>query len=189
MSAEDDIGELRREFGRSKVVKTLSFRGEQTIEVTLESLREILKYCLRKQGYAFLLDISSVDNLGEAPRFEIVYELAAVDDSKHLRVKAPVEEGGGIPTVSDLWATANWHEREVFDMMGLTFKGHPDLRRILMWEGYPYFPLRKDFPLAGKPSEMPDVAFSWVAPLEGGPFVTRPGTDRVSGEPRGKGES
>jgi NADH-quinone oxidoreductase subunit C len=70
-------------------------------------------------------------------------------------------------------------------MMGIRFGGHPDLRRILMWEGYPYFPLRKDFPLAGKSSESPDVAFSRTAPLEGGPFVTLPGgKDTVSREPR-----
>ena len=70
-------------------------------------------------------------------------------------------------------------------MMGIRFAGHPDLRRILMWEGYPYYPLRKDFPLAGKPSEMLDVAFSDPAPLEGGPFVTvAGGVDSTEREPR-----
>ena len=189
MSAGEDVNELRREFGRTKVVGDHEFRGERTIEVRVEALREILKHCRRRLGYELLLDVSSVDNAGEEPRFEVVYELATVDDAKHLRVKARVGEGEEVPSVAGVWATANWHEREVFDMMGLRFRDHPDLRRILMWEGYPYHPLRKEFPLAGKPSEMPDVAFSGVAPLEGGPFVTSPGTDRVSGEPRGKGES
>ena len=74
---------------------------------------------------------------------------------------------------------------EVFDMMGIDFIGHPDLRRILMWEGYPYHPLRKDFPLAGKSSDMPDVAFTDPVPLEGGPFVTSPGNkDSADREPR-----
>ena len=72
-------------------------------------------------------------------------------------------------------------------MMGIRFSDHPNLKRILMWEGYPYFPLRKDFPLAGRPSEMPDVAFSKVAPLEGGPFVTTAGAqDTIRREPRAK---
>ena len=72
-------------------------------------------------------------------------------------------------------------------MMGIRFAGHPDLRRILMWEGYPYFPLRKDFPLEGKPSDMPDVAFSNIAPLEGGPFVTSPSSATAKDrEPRAR---
>ena len=72
-------------------------------------------------------------------------------------------------------------------MMGINFTGHPDLRRILMWEGYPFHPLRKDFPLAGKDSDTPDVAFSRAAPLAGGPFVTAPGTgDTQAREPRSR---
>jgi NADH-quinone oxidoreductase subunit C len=94
-----------------------------------------------------------------------------------LRLKLKLsEEVGALDTVSDIWPTANWHEREIYDMMGIKFNGHPDLRRILMWDGYPFFPLRKDFPLAGLPSDMPDVAFTKVTPLEGGPFVTVPST-------------
>ena len=189
MSADVDASKLRKEFGRTKVREMREFRGEHTVVVKLEALKEILVYCHQDLGYDFLLDVSSVDNMGEDPRFEIVYELATTDDRKHLRVKAPVSEDEEVPTAVDLWKTANWHEREVYDMMGLRFTGHPNLKRILMWEGYPYHPLRKEFPLAGKPSEMPDVAFSGVAPLEGGPFVTSAGTDRVGGEPRAKGES
>ncbi len=117
----------------------------------------------------------------------MVYELYGLGHHQHLRVKSPVSEEQEAPTVSDLWPTANWHEREVFDMMGIRFDGHPDLRRILMWEGYPFHPLRKEFPLAGKASEMPDVAFSGIAPLEGGPFVTSPtDADTIEREPRAK---
>lgn len=164
------------------------FRGEHTASVALDRLEEVLKKCLA-EGYELLLDISSLDHLGEEPRFEMVYELATLDDSKHLRIKTKVAEDEEVPTACQIWKTANWHEREVYDMMGIKFAGHPQMERILMWEGYPYFPLRKDFPLAGKESEMPDVAFSGVAPLEGGPFVTSPGSTRESGEPRAKGES
>jgi NADH-quinone oxidoreductase subunit C len=106
----------------------------------------------------------------------------------HLRLKTSVsEEKSEFPTVSSVWRAADWHEREAYDMMGVRFGGHPDLRRILMWEGYPYFPLRKDFPLAGKPSALPDVAFSRPAPLEGGPFITVPGgRDSIVREPRAR---
>ena len=107
----------------------------------------------------------------------------------HLRLKTVVSEDDldAPPTVSDLWPTADWHEREIYDMMGIRFAGHPDLRRILMWDGYPFFPLRKDFPLEGKPSDMPDVAFTGIAPLEGGPFVTSPSDATVKDrEPRAR---
>ena len=114
----------------------------------------------------------------------MVYELYGLAHHQHLRVKSPLAEEQEAPTVSDLWPTANWHEREVFDMMGIRFDGHPDLRRILMWEGYPFHPLRKEFPLAGKASEMPEVAFTGIAPLEGGPFVTSPRTPTPSSASR-----
>ncbi len=132
------------------------------------------------------MDISSVDNYGDDPRFTLVYELYGYGHRCHLRLKTDVsEEKSELPTVTGVWRTADWHEREIYDMMGVRFRGHPDLRRILMWEGYPYFPLRKDFPLAGKPSEMPEVAFTKPAPLEGGPFVTiAGGKDRIAREPR-----
>jgi NADH-quinone oxidoreductase subunit C len=136
--------------------------------------------------FDFLLDICSVDNLGDDPRWTIVYELYGLSHRCHLRLKTSVSEAASeLPTVTGVWPTANWHEREIYDMMGIRFRGHPDLRRILMWEGYPYFPLRKDFPLAGKPSDAPEVAFSKRAPLEGGPFVTKPGgRDATEREPR-----
>jgi len=140
-------------------------------------LREITKYCRDELSFDYLIDITSIDNFGEEPRFEIVYHLYSMSHAAHLRLKLAVpEEAGAVDTVSDIWPTANWHEREIYDMMGIKFNGHPDLRRILMWDGYPFFPLRKDFPLEGLPSEMPDVAFTKVTPLEGGPFVTLPST-------------
>lgn len=184
MKAQDAAQQVLDQFSNAK---SHEFRGEHTITIALDELRSVMEFCHKELGLNFLIDASSVDNMGSAPRFEVVYELATVDDSLHLRVKAPVAEDQEVPTVSDLWATADWHEREIYDMMGIRFDGHPDLRRILMWEGYPYHPLRKEFPLAGKPSEMPDVASTGVAPLEGGPFVTSAGADdRVKAEPRAR---
>jgi len=178
--------QLRECFG-GEIVETVEFRGEQTLRVELAALHEVLAKCRNDLGYEMVLDVSSVDHLGEDPRFEIVYEIASVDDSKRLRVKAKVAADEKVPSATDLWAGADWHEREVWDMMGIPFANHPNLKRILMWEGYPFFPLRKDFPLAGRPSEMPDVAFTGVAPLEGGPFVTcAGGTNTVVREPRAR---
>jgi NADH-quinone oxidoreductase subunit C len=174
--------------GRFTVVRQSEFRGETTLVVERASIHEVCAFCKEELGYSYLIDISGVDHFGDEPRFEVVYELYQFGRGDHLRLKVSVSEDLlEVPTVSDLWATADWHERECFDMFGIKFAGHPDLRRILMWDGYPYFPLRKDFPLGGRPSDMPDVAFSGVAPLEGGPFVTLPSTATTKDrEPRSR---
>ena len=182
----EDIQAIRGRWADG-VVATVEFRGEQTVEVKLEVLGEVMAYCRNEAGYDFLMDVASLDHFGEHPRFEMVYELTTINDAKHLRLRAKVAEDEEVPSFVSLWAGAEWHEREVYDMMGIRFKDHPDLRRILMWEGYPYHPLRKDFPLAGRPSEMPDVAFTNAAPLEGGPFVTSAGAKGpVRREPRSR---
>jgi NADH-quinone oxidoreductase subunit C len=172
----------------TKLQRKIEFRGETTFVILPADLRQVSKFCRDELGLDYLIDISSIDNFGEEPRFEIVYELYSMALATHLRLKLQVsEDAGEVPTVSDIWPTANWHEREIFDMMGIRFADHPDLRRILMWEGYPYFPLRKEFPLEGLPSNMPDVAFTESAPLEGGPFVTLPSTATTKDrEPRAR---
>ncbi len=143
---------------------------------------EVCAFAKSELGFNYLVDVTSLDNYGEDPRFIIVYELYGLGHHCHIRLKTDVsEEKSELPTVtSGVWRTANWQEREIYDMMGVLFAGHPDLRRILMWEGYPYFPLRKEFPLAGKPSDLPEVAFTKPAPMEGGPFVTIAGTARIA---------
>jgi NADH-quinone oxidoreductase subunit C len=161
----------------SKVQAKTEFRGETTYAISANDLHETAMLCRDELSFDYLIDITSIDNFGEDPRFEIIYHLYSMPHAVHLRLRLKVpEEAGAVDTVSDVWPTANWHEREIYDMMGIKFNGHPDLRRILMWDGYPFFPLRKDFPLEGLPSEMPDVAFTKVTPLEGGPFVTVPST-------------
>jgi NADH-quinone oxidoreductase subunit C len=176
MTGQELLASLSKLFG-AKLQNKTEFRGETTYTILPSDLREVAKFCRDELSFDYLIDITSVDNFGEEPRFEIVYELYSMTLAIHLRLKLRVsEDEGAVDTVSDIWPTANWHEREIYDMMGIKFNGHPDLRRILMWDGYPFFPLRKEFPLEGLPSEMPDVAFTKAAPLEGGPFVTKPST-------------
>src|SRR6266446_3749245 len=168
---------------------SVEFRGETTLVLKdAERIADVCSFAKTVLGFDYLVDLSSVDNYGDDPRFTLVYELSSIAHHSCLRLKTDVsEEKPELPTVTTVWRTANWHEREVYDMMGIRFRGHPDLRRILMWEGYPYFPLRKDFPLAGKASEVPEVAFTAPAPLEGGPFVTiAGGKDTISREPRAR---
>ena len=176
MSGQELVDALSESFGERIRDKT-EFRGETSCTITEKDLREITNFCRQELLFDYLIDVASIDNFGEEPRFEIVYHLYSMPHAVHLRLKLKVpEEAGAVDTISDIWPTANWHEREIYDMMGIKFNGHPDLRRILMWDGYPFYPLRKDFPLEGLASEMPDVAFTKVTPLEGGPFVTLPST-------------
>ena len=186
MSVLELANQLKAQFG-DLLSAPAEFRGEITLQLAdPEKLVEVCTHAKQALGFDYLVDISSVDNYGDDPRWTLVYELSGIGHRAHLRLKTNVsEERSELPTVTGLWRTADWHEREIYDMMGIRFRGHPDLRRILMWEGYPYFPLRKDFPLAGKTTDLPDVAFSKPAPLEGGPFVTLPGgKDAGAREPR-----
>ena len=177
MSASDAIASLQRQFP-GKVGQGREFRGEWSVDVDREIVRAVAGHLKASLGFNFLVDISSVDHFGEEPRYEVVYEfcgLGGANDQQALRVKVKLsEDDATVDSLIPVYQGADWHEREVFDMMGIRFHDHPDLRRILMWEGYPYYPLRKDFPLAGIPSDMPGEAFSLIAPLDGGPFVAPP---------------
>jgi len=188
MTALDLANQLRAKFG-ALLSEPTEFRGEITLRLDEpERVAEVCAFAKAQLGFNVLLDITSIDNYGETPRWTIVYHLCGLDHGCHLRLKTDVsEEKSELPTVTGVWRAADWHEREVYDLMGIRFRGHPDLRRIIMWEGYPYHPLRKDFPVAGKPSEVPDVAFTEAAPIEGGPFVTKPGgKDAIEREPRAR---
>src|SRR5438067_9645144 len=154
MTGPELLASLGKLFGQKLQGKS-EFRGETTYAILASDLREIAKLCRDDLSFDYLIDITSIDNAGEDPRFEIVYELYSMTLAVHLRLKLKIGEEEQVETVSDIWPTANWHEREIYDMMGIKFKGHPDLRRILMWYGDPFFPLRKEFPLEVLPIEIP----------------------------------
>ena len=186
MSALESANKIKAKFG-DIVSEPAEFRGEISLKIAdAEKIADVCSFAKKQLGFDYLVDISSVDNYGEDPRWTVVYNLRAIDNGDEIRLKTDVsEEKSELPSVLPVWRTANWHEREIYDMMGIRFNGHPDLRRILMWEGYPYHPLRKDFPLAGKPSDLPGVAFTQISPMEGGPFVTiAGGNDSIAREPR-----
>jgi NADH-quinone oxidoreductase subunit C len=186
VSALETANKIKAKFG-DLISEPTEFRGEITLKLAAaEKIFDVCQFAKRSLGFDYLVDICSVDNYGEDPRWTVVYHLRAIGNGDEIRLKTDVsEEKSELPSVLPVWRTANWHEREVYDLMGIRFSGHPDLRRILMWEGYPYHPLRKDFPLAGKPTDLPGVAFTKVTPMEGGPFVTLPSSsDSIAREPR-----
>jgi NADH-quinone oxidoreductase subunit C len=186
MTSVEAAKKIKAKFG-DLISEPLEFRGEVSVTLTdAEKIEEVCIYAKNDLDFNYLVDISSLDNYGDDPRWTVVYHLRGMRNGCEVRVRTDVgEEKSKLPSIINVWATANWHEREIYDMMGIHFKGHPDLRRILMWEGYPYFPLRKDFPLAGKESELPGVAFTRITPMAGGPFVTVAGGNSAQArEPR-----
>ena len=186
-SATDLAQQLQQRFPQL-LEGPVEFRGELSLKLNDSSrIADVMRSAVSDLGFDMLLDICSIDHLGSEPRFEIVYHLYSFGAHQYLRIKTLVgEETPELPTVAGIWKGADWHEREIFDMMGIRFTGHPDLRRILMWESYPHHPLRKEFPLSGLPVD--DVVKP--APMAGGPFVTAPGEKTTyDREPRGKGQS
>ena len=162
----------------------------------------ILRYLRDEAAFDLLMDVTAIDWAeGASPRFTLVYHLLSTTRAgSYIRIAvncAGTDAEPAAPSVVSLWAGANWHERECYDLFGIKFTGHPDLRRILMWDGYPYHPLRKEFPLAGIETDLPveDIAEETgtkvvAAPMAGGPFVASTGEINLTeAEPRAKDES
>lgn len=170
------IDQLRERFGAA-IGESSEFRGDHSVVVSPEQLLDVMLWLKRSAPFEMLSDLSGVDHLGEEPRFEVAYVLYSLTHNFRLRVKVWLsEENPELPSVVPAWSGADWHEREAYDMFGIRFSGHPNLTRILMWPGYPYHPLRKDFPLAGLPADLPVEAepaagSAGRAPMAGGPFV------------------
>jgi len=138
------------------VIETHAFRGDETLVIRSASLRPVAKFLKEtaELDFNFLMDLTAVDYLFYAGgriqkefRFEVVYHFFSLKHNLRLRLKVPVDEKDPeVDTLSDLWKSANWYEREVWDMFGIKFKGHPNLKRILMYEEFQGHALRKDYP-------------------------------------------
>lgn len=163
------------------------------------ALFEVLKSV---HGYDMLMDLTAIDwglNSADWPgatRFSLAVHLLSSTHKSYMRVIMHIQNDMPPPSLSRLYPAADWHEREAFDMFGIQFQGHPDLKRILMWEGYPYHPLLKDFPLAGIETDLPapDVAEATkakviAAPMMGGPFKATGQEAASQAEPQALDES
>jgi len=155
MSVLDRVSELLGD----RVIDSHAYLGDATLLVTRESVHDVLRMLKETEGFEFnmLMDLTCVDYLGKDPRFEVVYHLASLDVAprgaepsrlrQRVRIKVGVPEAEcHVASCVDLWPAANWMEREVFDLYGVRFDGHPDLRRILLYDQFEGHPLRKDYP-------------------------------------------
>jgi NADH-quinone oxidoreductase subunit C/D len=170
-----------KEHFSQSILDSYTFQGEMTVVVKKE---DVLPICTFLSGdpdlvFDYLTDVCGVDYPGRDKRFEVVYHLYSMKRNKRLRIKAHVGEGEKISTVESVWKAANWLEREVYDMLGVPFEGHSDLRRILTWEGYQGHPLRKDFSVLGDdfgryeaPADLPDAFPTFPDTSEGERYMT-----------------
>lgn len=143
-----------------KIMDVYQSSGDTFVRVNPDSIVEIAKYLRTEHRYIFLSDVFGADRYTTEERFEVIYNLLSLRDRERIFVKTWLEEENPeIDSVVEVWKSANWHEREVYDMFGIFFRNHPDLRRIYMPEDFRYYPLRKEFPLLGIPGsiEMPNT--------------------------------
>jgi NADH-quinone oxidoreductase subunit C len=146
---------LREQFGQA-LLEVKVWRNETTVVLAPQDLQRVCRFLRDDPNLAFdfLSDVTGVDRLmlpESSPRFEVVHHVYSLQYRRRLRLKVRVDDGQAVPTLTGVWPTADWHEREVYDLFGVPFEGHPDLRRILMpddWEGHP---LRKDYPVEASP--------------------------------------
>jgi NADH-quinone oxidoreductase subunit C len=162
MEESRNISYLKSRLGAA-ILDAHAFRGDDTIVIARARLRETCSFLKQdpELDLSFLSDITAVDYLGKkSPRFELVYHLYSLKARHRLRVKVPVpEEDPIVDTLVPLWKGADWLEREVWDMFGIRFRGHPDLRRVLLYEEFQGHPLRKDYPVNQRQPLVPEREF------------------------------
>ena len=154
---EKILNHLRAHFN-SSILTVNEFRGELTVVIKKLDIVPICKSLRDSEELSFdsLRDVCGVDHYRPEDRFEVVYNLYSLKNKCRVRLKVRVDENDiHVPSVSSIWKTADWAERETYDMLGILFDGHPDLRRMYMPEGFEYHPLRKEFPLMGIPGSLP----------------------------------
>lgn len=142
------IQRIREQFPDA-IVRTGECRDQHWVELRLGSLVEVCRWLKDDPGteYGFLIDATAAHWPDDPQPIEMVYHLFSIARNDRLRVKARADDGEAVPSLAGIWKSAEWNERETFDMFGIRFEGHPDLRRILMPDDYTDFPLRKEFPL------------------------------------------
>lgn len=152
------VKRLKEKFPNS-ILEVTTFRGEVTVTVSKGEVFEICKFLHSDPDlqYHLLTDLCGLDFFPETPRFGVVYLLYSVKKNLRLRVKTKVGERESVSSVESIWKVANWYEREAYDLFGINFENHPDLRRIMLWDGYEGHPLRKDFPVEGPDFDKPFV--------------------------------
>ena len=172
ITAASTVEAIQSKFPQA-VIEAIDYRGEQTLLLKTEQLVAVCTYLKDTLQYGFLETVTAVDWLERLPRYDVVYQLLSIEHQCFIRLKVQVgqrrERKPAVPTVIGVWPGANWYEREIFDLFGITFTGHPDLRRILMPPDWTTHPLRKDYPLTG--FDLPEPHWGGQIPYDQNPGV------------------
>lgn len=199
-----DLAEHVEEHLEGSIVRYEVLKGELILHAKRDAITDVLQFLRDDRECAFkvLIDVCGVDYPEKAERFEVVYQLLSLTQNNRVRVKVTTDENTPVPSVVSLFSSANWFERETWDMYGVYFSGHPDLRRILTDYGFEGHPLRKDFPLTGYvevrwDDELKRVVyepvklqqdfrtFDFLSPWEGMTDVQLPGDEKATKPARG----
>jgi len=160
------------------VLSAKEFAGQVTVTVAVSAMARVARHLKDAEDFKYCVDLTAVDWKERQPRFDVVYHFYSFSKNARIRVKCGAAEGEEVPSIASVYLAANWPERETWDMFGIRFAGHPDLRRILTWEGFHGFPLRKDFPLEGIDTGAAIYPEEW--PEGGGPSPDDPNRKVVS---------
>jgi len=147
-SADPLAASLKDEHGEA-IESARTFAGDLTLQVRRDAIAQVAASLKERHAFTYLVDVCGADYPKREPRFDVVYHLYSFQANRRVRLRVTTDEATPVPTVSGVWRAANWSEREVYDMYGVRFAGHPDMTRILLWEGFNGHPLRKDFPVEG----------------------------------------
>ena len=160
------------------VLAAKQFAREVTVTVDRAQVAEVARHLKDAQDFRYCVDVTAVDWRDRQPRFDVVYHFYSFSKNDRIRVKCGAADGEDVPSIATVFLAANWSERETWDMFGIRFSGHPDLRRILTWEGFHGHPLRKDFPVEGVDTGAAVYPEEW--PEGGGPSPDDPNRKVVS---------
>lgn len=153
-SLKETAEALKDAFG-DRILDIYTSSGDTFIRIEPDALSEVAGYLKTERGFIYLSEVTGADRFTSGERFEVIYNLFSFRDQSRLFLKVWLEEEDPtVDSVTGIWKAADWHEREVFDMYGIRFRNHPDLRRIYMPEDFQYYPLRKEFPLLGIPGSI-----------------------------------
>jgi NADH-quinone oxidoreductase subunit C len=139
---------IKEELGDA-IESARTFAGDLTLQIRRDAVDQVAASLKNKHAFTYLVDVCGADYPKREPRFDVVYHLYSFEANRRIRLRVMTDEATPVPTVCRVWRAANWSEREVYDMFGVRFSGHPDMTRILLWEGFNGHPLRKDFPVEG----------------------------------------